>query len=126
MSLRSPHHRLLIVVLLSQVMAIQALLSSWGGTLAVQNRLWAGAGILCSSATDRLRVDGSGQPASPVDHRDCLSACLMGLGAIGSSGQAVSAIVRTAYEQFLVADHPLRRTSTPARNFLARAPPQLI
>ena len=125
MSVCSPHRRLLIVILLSQVMAVQALLSSWGGTLAVQDRLLAGVGILCSSATSGEGVGGSGQPAGPSDHRDCLSGCLVGLGTVGPSGQALSTVVRTAYEQLQAADHRPHRSLPQTLNFFARAPPLL-
>ena len=78
MSGRRSVHGLLAVIVLSQVLVLQALLLSWSGALAFAGQL---AGDIGSNCTRNSEGRGSGDtefPGGPEQHLNCLDACLAG------------------------------------------------
>lgn len=124
MSARYSVRRLLIVVLLSQAMVIQALLLSWGGALAVAGEFTSELGLICSGASDARGSGGNTPPAGPDTHRDCLDACQAGHTAAQLPDYAALLMQSADYAQVSIpAETLLERSGLQA--FLARAPPLL-
>lgn len=125
MSVRYPARRLLIAILLSQAMVIQALLLSWSGALAVAGEPASGLGIICSGASESRGSGGTEPLDKPDAHRDCLNACLTGHAA-AKLPEYVSLSVHFAnYARVSIpAETPLLEGSG-IQAFRARAPPSL-
>jgi hypothetical protein len=125
MSARYSLRRLLVALALSQALALQALLLSWGGALAVSGEFAGGLGFICSGLSESRGAGGNEPPARPDTHKNCFDACLTA-PAVAKLPDPASLFVRPAvYAQVSVpAETPLLEISG-TRAFLARAPPML-
>lgn len=126
MSRRFSVRRLVVALVLSQALALQAMLLGWGGALAVASGIGGGPAFICTGVLDGRSSGGREQPASPERHTDCLDVCLAGqaLATVPDPGSLVAVPVGYA-EVSIPADTPLLEAGeSPA--FSARAPPILV
>ncbi|CAN5350197.1 hypothetical protein BH10PSE10_BH10PSE10_19800 [soil metagenome] len=125
MSTRYSVRRLLVALAVSQALALQALLLSWGGALAVAGEFTRGLGLICASQSGSQGAGGTESQGHPNSHQDCLNACLAGQ-AIAKLPEPVLLFTRRAvYAQVSIPTETplLMRSGAPA--FLARAPPMI-
>ena len=125
MGSRRSIHQLLLILALSQVLAIQGLLLvTAGGLAAARTAGAAGIGPICSGAPtiNDKNTDLPGQ----TEHHDCLGGCLLNR-AVG--GPPIAGFVLALLPRHELSDLPqepaLSKISRAAA-FLARAPPMLI
>lgn len=127
MTARYSLRRLLVALALSQVLALQALLLSWGGALATAGEFAGGGfGVLCSSLLESGGAAGTEPPVQPpVPHKDCFDACLIGQALIKPPDSASLFVEPAVYAEVSVVAETSPRERSGMRAFLARAPPML-
>lgn len=121
--------RLFLTILLSQAMAIQALLLAWNGTQIIVGNAANDFATICygfgAASTNR---DGGSQPnpVQPKAHRDCLAACLAGHVATNPPDR-VAFLSRAAIDlPIMISRQMMPLSSVRAPAFQARAPPMPI
>lgn len=121
---RSPVRQLLLTIVLSQVLVIQGLLLTWGGTLAIAGGT-GGLGAICYGA--KLQSDGETErgPREHGPHHDCLSACLMNHTTAPPPDKGISQASPTLYAPPAVSRETALIAILREPVFLARAPPML-
>jgi len=115
----------MVALVLSQALALQALLVAWGGALAVGGSTPTGLGSLCSSLSAGTESGNGTQSPQPDRHSDCVGACLTGHATTKLPG-AFSLLERPAiYTRALMPGETELSGRSEKRAFLARAPPIL-
>jgi hypothetical protein len=126
MTARYSFRRLLVALALSQALALQALLLSWGGALAIAGEfLDGGFGLICSSLSESRGTGGTEPPARPAAHKDCFDVCLTGQAVTKPPGSASLFVRPAVYAQVSVTVETPPREKSGMGAFLARAPPML-
>lgn len=126
MTARYSFRRLLVVLALSQALALQVLLLSWSGALATAGEFaGSGLGVLCSSSSESRGAGGTEPPVRPASHNECFDACLTGQAVIKPPESASLFLRPAVYAQVSVAAETAPRETSGIRAFLARAPPML-
>lgn len=113
--------RLLLTLVLSQAMMIQALLLVWS---SAQAGAMGGLSTICSGTMSPVRTAGGTDPGQRSAPHDCLSACLAGQMAAPADRMVLLARPMT-YAQVLVARQSALPEIEREPAFSARAPPKL-
>lgn len=118
-------HRLAWCLVLSQVLALQAMILAWSGTQAIAGGPAGVFGVVCYGAASDREAGGTEPPIKPAGHQDCLGACVAGHAAAASPGQPTLCVNFSVYGRILMPTEAplLERSGTQV--FLARAPPML-
>jgi len=116
--------RLLLTIVLSQAMVIQALLVVWSGTQAVAGAV-DGLNAICSGTMSSVRTAGGTAPGQQGEPHDCFSACLAGQMA-APSDRMVLLTYATAYARMSASRQVALPEIERQLAFSARAPPTLI
>lgn len=111
--------RLLLTIVLSQAMVIQALLAVWSGTQAIAG-VASGISVICSGAIS----SGGSEPGQPNTPHDCFSACLAGQIA-APPDRMVLLTYATAYARMSASRQAALPEIERQLAFSARAPPKL-
>lgn len=123
MSHRLSVRRLLSCLLLSQALAIQALLLAWSGAQALAAGNPANPAVICAGVAAGRIAGGTEPPAEPVYHQDCLGICLAShADAAAPQPAAARADTPMSIRAFITGEALLLARSR-MRAFLARAPP---
>ena len=125
MASRFSIRRFMVAFVLSQVLALQALLVAWGGALAVGASTPTGIGFLCSSASADAEAGNGTQSPQPNKHSDCVAACLTGHTPTRLPGAFSLLERRSIYMRALMPGEAPLSERYERWAFLARAPPML-
>ncbi len=115
--------RLLLTLVLSQAMVIQALLLAWSGSQAAAGAV-DGFSAICSGTISSVRAAGGTDPGPPSAPHDCFSACLAGQMA-APPDRVVLLTYATAYARMSASRQVALPEIERQLAFSARAPPRL-
>jgi hypothetical protein len=115
--------RLLTTLALSQVIALQALLLSWSGALAVASGFGGDPGFICAGTWDGRGSSGSELPGGPERHSTCLDVCLAGQLLAAVPDPDTLTVEAVAYAEVLIPAGTALSETGEVPAFSARAPP---
>lgn len=117
--------RLCLALLLSQALAVQALVVAWSGAQAAVPTADAFAPICSGAQSDNKAGDTAPNPASGF-HHDCLLACAAGFAALEPPHQDPALTRFTSSWSVEILPDTESRVAFGTQVFLARAPPKSV
>jgi hypothetical protein len=116
--------RLCLALLLSQALAVQALVVAWSGAQAAEPTAGASAPICKGIQSDDKTGDTAPNPDRGF-HHDCLSACIGGFSALEPVPSGLALIWRNSSRPPEILRDTGSRVAVTTQVFFARAPPKL-
>lgn len=120
----SSMRRLCLALLLSQALAVQALVLAWSGAQAAVPSE-AALTLICKGTQSDGRAGDTAPNSQHGSHHDCMSVCASGLSAVEPGQFGLALVWRNSSRSDDVLRDTGSRVAFTTQVFLARAPPKL-